>query len=59
MKKQNCEQCIHFKDDMPWKIVTGICVKRKKVVNRGGYPCEFYELPPTWWQKLIRKWVQQ
>lgn len=73
MKQHNCERCIYFNEDyyyvrnrsyrhrVVWVKDTkrmGGCMKRLKPVNKSGYPCEFYKLPPTWWQKLIRKWVR-
>lgn len=60
MKQHNCERCIHFIADWDYRYsITGLCSMRNKVVNKGGYPCKYYELPLKWWQKLIRKWVQQ
>lgn len=58
--KDRCERCIHFKDNRDYlQSITGLCSKRNKVVNKGGIPCKWYELPLKWWQKLIRKWVQR
>lgn len=58
-RKQYCERCIHFREQFMPRIDMGRCVQRKTSVNRIGFPCKFYELPPTWWQRIIRKLVKK
>lgn len=53
--KKCCEKCIHSQKDWFAERNDMVkCEKRGTSVNKGGFPCRYYEEVP-WWKKAWAK----